>query len=143
MRGATSEPDNKSYAYADGDPIDNSDPLGLDVYICTRPAKIAAGLVNHYWVVTSSVSAGMGANPNVAPGAQYEGYGMPVQIIDHSKDTPTSCVKQNNVNEQCVNSKLKLGTPLGRFIPPINQCSNLAFGVVNSCRTGPQIPPNK
>ena len=77
----------------------------------------------------------MGADPNVRPGDEYEGYGMPVQVTDHSKDTPTYCKPQTNVDEQCVNDKLEIGKPLGRFLPPFNQCQSFAYGTVNKCRT--------
>lgn len=63
-----------------------------------------------------------------------------MQVTDHSKDTPTQCTVQNNVDEQCVNAKLQIGAPLGRFLPPLNQCQSFAYGTVNSCRTGAQLP---
>jgi hypothetical protein len=81
----------------------------------------------------------MGANPNVRPGQEYEGYGMPVYIRDHSKDMATSCTPMKNVDEQCVNDQLQIGKPAGRFLPPLNQCQSFAYGVVNACRVGPQM----
>lgn len=129
-----------TYTYALSNPVKYTDPLGLEVQVCCRPAQIAGGGINHCWIQTDTISAGMGANPNIPPGQQYEGYGMPVQITDHSKDTPTQCAPQKNVDEQCVNSKLQIGKPIGRFLPPFNQCQSFAYGTVNSCRTGPQLP---
>ena len=114
-------------------------PTGPGVYLCSRPAQVASGLVDHYWIKTEDMSAGMGANPNVLPGQEYEGYGMNVQVIDHSKDQPTQCTKMNNVDEQCVNKELQLGKPIGRFLPPVNQCQSFAYSTINKCRTGPQM----
>jgi RHS repeat-associated protein len=132
-----------TYAYVLSMPLSNEDPLGLEVQICCRPDQITGGLLDHCWVRTDTKAAGMGANPNIPPGTQYEGYGMPVQIIDHSKDRPTRCTPQKNVNEQCVNEKLQIGKPIGSFLPPVNQCQSFAYGIVNSCRTGPQWTPSQ
>jgi hypothetical protein len=82
----------------------------------------------------------MGGNPDILPGEEYEGYGMPVQVIDHSKDKATKSTLMNTVDEQCVNEKLENGRSLGRFMPPLNHCQSFAYGTVNQCRTGPQIP---
>jgi len=127
-----------TYEYVDGNPVSFTDTEGLEVDVCCRPAQIANGFINHCWVKTDTKAAGMGANPNILPGQQYEGYGMPVQITNHEKDIPTQCTKMNNVNEQCVNNELQIGKPLGRFLPPLNQCQSFAYGVVNKCRTGSQ-----
>ena len=107
--------------------------------VCCRPAEIAKGLIDHCWVTTDTKSAGMGANPNVAPGQEYEGWGMSVQINDHSKDKPSQCTTMNNVDEQCVNNELQIGKGVGRFIPPFNHCQSFAYGVVNKCRSGNQL----
>ena len=114
----------------------------LKAYACKCAVgrrKIAKGLIDHCWVTTDTKSAGMGANPNVAPGQEYEGWGMSVQINDHSKDKPSQCTTMNNVDEQCVNNELTIGKGIGRFIPPFNHCQSFAYGVVNKCRSGNQL----
>ena len=114
------------------------DPRGPGVQICCRPADAMGGYVDHCWLKTDRKEAGMGGNPNIAPGMQSEGYGTPVWINDHSKDTPTHCTTLKNVDEACVNRQLETGKPLGQWIPPFNHCQSFAYGIANSCRTGPQ-----
>lgn len=130
-----------TYGYVYQNPLKYVDPLGLDVRIVCRPAQIAFGLVDHCWIITDTVNAGMGGNPDVLPGQEYEGYGMPTQVIDHSNDTWTESTTMNNVDEECVNDQLTIGTPTGPFVPPFNHCQSFAWSVVNQCRTGPQISP--
>jgi len=122
------------YRYAAANPGRYVDPRGLDVKMCSRPANIAIGLVSHCWITTNTKSAGMGANHNILPGQEYEGVGMPVQIIDHSKDVPAQCTPQPDVDEQCVNDELEIGKPVGRFLPPLNQCQSFAYSVLDRCR---------
>jgi RHS repeat-associated protein len=129
------------YSYVFNRPTRYTDPQGLEVRLCCRPAQIFGGLVDHCWITTNTISAGMGANPNILPGAQSDSIGTPVQIIDHSNDSPVQCTTQNNVNEPCVNSQLQIGKSLGIFFPPFNQCQSFAYGTINMCRTGPQIIP--
>jgi RHS repeat-associated protein len=126
------------YAYGRNNPHRMVDPSGLEVNICCRPADIAGGMVDHCWVTTDTKSAGMGANPNITLGQEYEWIGSRVYINDHSKDKATYCIRQPNVDEQCVNDRIVVGTPIGRFIPPFNQCQYFAYITVNSCQTGPR-----
>jgi RHS repeat-associated protein len=144
-----------TYSYVAGNPVSKIDPRGLDnpgigpygpywttgVQLCLRPAELAFGLIDHYWINTATKTVGMGGNPKIAPGQEYEGWGQRVQLNDHSQDTATQCTEMRNVDAECVNRKLMIGMPLGRFTPPINQCQSFAYSVVNSCRTGPQGVP--
>ena len=114
------------------------DPTGLEVKICCRPADILGGVVDHCWVTTDTKSGGMGTGPQSRPGQEYDYVGTKVEITDHSNDTPTYCLPQRNVSEQCVNKELEIGKPLGRFLP-FNQCQSFAYGAVNKCRYGPQL----
>jgi len=133
-----------TYSYVGNNPLYWIDPLGLAVQICSRPAEILKGLVDHYWVTTDTRSVGLQGDPNVRVGDQYEFLGTPTFPTDHSGDKPTSCEVQNNVDEQCVNTTLDnaLGNPQGGFGPTSN-CKQFAFSVVNKCRTGPQILPSQ
>lgn len=94
-----------TYSYVGSSAAGYADPRGLDhpgmgpygpywttgVMLCSRPADIAFGWIDHYWIVTATTSAGMGANPNLAPGREYEGFGMRVRVNDHSNDIPSQC----------------------------------------------------
>ncbi|HHH42566.1 MAG TPA: hypothetical protein ENK49_00365, partial [Gammaproteobacteria bacterium] len=133
------------YSYVGNNPIFWIDPYGLmGVSICSRPADILKGGVDHFWVTTSSQSIGLQGDPNVRPGDRYEFLGTPTFPTDHSDDTPTSCEVQNNVDEECVNNRLNetVGQSQGGFGPTSN-CKQFAFSIVNSCRSGPQILPSR
>jgi len=133
-----------TYTYVFSNPLKWTDAMGLDVFICRRAADIAAGLVDHNWVKSDTISAGLGGNPNVRPGDEYDApYVTKTYVIDHSKDKATSCEKMNNVDEQCVNNILsnELGTSQGRFGSYMN-CQAYAYSVVNRCRSGPQQLPS-
>jgi RHS repeat-associated protein len=134
-----------TYAYVYSNPIKWSDPFGLEVKVCCRPAEIANGKLDHCWVRTDVQDVGLGGNPGVLPGAEYElPYVTDTYVIDHSDDTPTSCETMNNVDEDCVDYILleELGTYQGKFSTYMN-CQAYSYSVVNRCRTGPQIPPSR
>jgi hypothetical protein len=68
-------------------------------------------------------------------------------IIDHTGQSQmpgSECTLMQNVDEACVNRKLALGTPTGTW-SIYNQCNGVSWGIIGSCRygpqTGPQLPP--
>jgi hypothetical protein len=117
---------------------------GPGTYICCRPAHVARGRVDHCWVQTPNMSIGLGGDPNIRPGEEYESMYVTDTIVqDHSRDMATTCTLMNNVDQPCVENKLSsmLGKSQGRF-SPANNCQAFAYGVVNACRTGPQMAPS-
>lgn len=142
-----------TYGYAMQNPNKYFDLFGLDVYICRRPVNIdwipnmlSSYIVpRHTWIKTDTVEAGMGGEcPVPGQGCADVPYVTDVFVIDHSGQSEaadSSCIMMNNVEEQCVNEQLALGTPLGVW-NGFNQCQSFAWSVVNSCRTGPQLIPD-
>jgi RHS repeat-associated protein len=124
-----------TYAYANGSPLMYTDPLGLLVELRCRPADIAAGMVNHCWLKTDTVEAGMNAQASCSR-AGNDDSGLPFQpvvVSDHRCDKPTIITPLPNVNESCVNNELKIGKPLGRFAPPFNSCQTYTQEVIEKC----------
>lgn len=120
-----------------------SDPLGLDVQVCRAPAQIAAGLVDHEWIKTSTKEAGMGGIAE-NPGDHYESlYATKVFITDHKGDSAhrkgASChVVQ--ADEKKVNDLLQIGKPLGRF-SLTNNCQTFASSVIQAASPAPPSIP--
>jgi len=128
-----------TYLYAKGSPLNHVDPFGLDVYEKCRPANVAGGAVDHCWLETDTKSGGMGGDPNILPGQEYEGYGIPVTVNDHSNDVATKSTLINNIDEQCVNDELEFGKPIGRFLPPFNHCQSFVDSVIKKCSYDPKM----
>lgn len=134
-----------TYLYALANPPRYTDPFGLDVYVCHRPADLPGLLswADHYWIKTDTFEAGMGAACAV-PGqgcsdAPYTG----TSTKDHSGQSSapgSSCEKQQNVDESCVNDLIAPGRPTGTWSAG-NQCQSFTYGVVGQCRYGPQVGP--
>ena len=138
-----------TYQYADSNPFLESDFLGLVVLLCHRAADLPFPMnqFDHYWIKTGKYESGMGPMNGQVPAQQgrsdwpYD----PTQTVNHagqSKEPNATCEVQRNVNESCVNSKIKPGQPLGHWTP-FNQCQSFAYGTVNACRFGPQLPELK
>jgi len=127
------------YVYVYNNPLRYTDPLGLDVFLCSQPA-LGWMPVDHHWIKTDSVEAGMGGTRGNAPGNQSGDLpGDPVQVTDHagrSNERGASCKEVPNVDEKKVNDQLKIGRPLGRWTPS-NQCQSFARGVLNNARYSP------
>ena len=127
------------YVYAEGNPLRWVDPFGLDVYLCSQPA-FGWAPVDHQWLKTDTVEAGMGGAKGNVPGNQSGDMpGDPVQVTDHSgrsKEKGASCEMVPNVDENKVNDLLKIGKPLGNWTPG-NQCQSFAHSVLNAARNSP------
>lgn len=114
------------YAYVYGDPVRYTDLLGLDVFLCKQPAfGISRNPIDHHWIKTGTVEAGMGgARGNVPGNESGDMPGDPVKVTNHagrSAEKGSSCEKVEGVDEnkgQCTTSEL-----IGRLIAgvrPIN-----------------------
>jgi len=129
----------QAYRYVQNNPVNFIDPWGLEVYVCCQPA-LGWMPVDHKWIKTDSVEAGMGpvkGNCGEAGNGSGDFPGDPVQVCDHSKRNKkgAECEKVENVNEKKVNDQLKLGRPLGVWTST-NQCQSFAKSVINSAKTG-------
>jgi RHS repeat-associated protein len=133
------------YGYAGANPINSIDPLGLDVSICHRPADLPFPMnqADHYWIKTDKQEAGMGGECPT-PGQQCsDAPYSSTHTISHagqSKAPNSTCEKQQNVDEACVDSKIAPGQPTGTW-NTANQCQSFTYSTINSCRYGPQIGP--
>ena len=120
-------------------PETTSAPRGNSVWLCGRAAEVPIlkdlGL-EHRWLMTTSREAGMGAAGEGVPG-DHSNLPLVTQtaINDHTGEHQTAtahCEPVANVDEACVDEKLILGTPLGRWTPQ-NQCQTFAETVLNDC----------
>jgi RHS repeat-associated protein len=139
-----------TYAYVKDAPLSGTDPLGLIVQRCCRAARIIAGLVDHCWLKTDTLSAGMNDSPSCSQaGADYNASGLPftkVYVSDASCEQPNKpCQTIPDVDEGCVNRELAIGRELGRFTPG-NNCQSFVRDVLQKCsknliRGGPISSP--
>nr|WP_240008901.1 RHS repeat-associated core domain-containing protein [Stenotrophomonas sp. 169] len=115
-----------TYAYAAGNPMSWIDPYGRDVFLCGQPAFNGRVSVNHQWIKTSTLEAGMGtaAAGRDAGNVASDQYGDPVQVVEHDKrsnEPSSSCSKVSGVDEGLVNEQLQAGQQLGSWTWD-NQC---------------------
>ena len=108
-----------------------------DVQVCGRVAQIMGGMVDHKWIETDSVSAGMGSNnPNIEQiGDTFEApFITDVYVVDHSDQQEEYCQKLKHVDEDCVNRELTIGRYLGTF-NPLNHCQAFVAEVIETCES--------
>lgn len=125
-----------TYIYVQDNPVIWTDPLGLKVMQCRQPA-FGWMPIDHDWIKTDTIEAGMGGTRGNEPGNQsgdlpYD----PVQVTDHtgrSKEKGASCKEVPNVDEQRVNDQLRIGLSLGRWTP-FNQCHSFVNSVLDKAQ---------
>ena len=141
-----------TYAYAYSNPLRYIDPLGLEVSLCCAPVDVswvpdpmASVLPKHCWLKTGMYESGMGAECPV-PGQQCSDRpGAATETKDHSGQSSNrkgaECTPLKNIDEQCVDEKIRPGQPTGTW-HPFNQCQSYAAGVMGQCRYGPNVGPD-
>ncbi len=135
-------------------------PSGLKVYRCKRKAIVNLFGFNlnifgltHRWIKTDTKEAGLGPGgggiPGVPgqPGAQdtsSDAPGEPTTINDHSGASAlpgAECEEVHDINEDCVNKRLRIGSYKGPFgVPPTNNCQTFAKDILEACSTKPKPP---
>ncbi len=133
------------YRYVKNNAVNLADPFGLKVQKCCRTTQVNVWVdflsrltgLKHCFIKTDTVTAGMGpANNGPLPACPIF---TKTAVTDQSADavSPGECKDVPNVDEQCVNNALKIGTPTGRWTPT-NQCNSFASGVLDKCSTCPK-----
>ena len=146
MRFGGSVP-NMVFAYADDDPVGRTDPLGLTVWRCRRPADLPVlGRLGipHQWLRTDTAAGGMGPAGGRVPG--HGGCDCPfsrTEVVDHSRETGpnVTCEVVGNIDEGCVNRMIKPGGSTGRWFPMLNDCWTFVGTVIDRCRTDRPFNP--
>jgi RHS repeat-associated protein len=139
------------FRYVKNNAASLADPYGLMVQKCCRNTQVnwwvdflskLTGL-KHCFIKTGSVIAGMGpAGSGALPACPMF---TQTAVTDHSAEaiSPGDCTNIPNVNEDCVNNGLKIGTPTGRWTPT-NQCNSFVNDLLYNCSTcktpNPQYP---
>lgn len=113
------------------------------VQLCRRPADLPlndrVGL-EHHWLKTSTLEAGMGPAGGGVPGAKDGPSGYPLmqtEITDHTgqaRGDDARCDDLPGVDAACVNEKLRIGRQTGRWAPPFNDCQTTTAGIIDDCK---------
>lgn len=128
-----------TFSYVFNGPINWTDPSGLKVRMCCRPADLPYPLseTNHCWIQTDTYESGMGPARGGVPAqnSEFDLPGDPTTTNDHTGQSGASnstCEDVPDVDEECVDDFIKPGRSLGGF-GPTNNCQTFAASVLNAC----------
>jgi RHS repeat-associated protein len=129
--------DTNFYKYAGSDPVNNSDPSGLIVSICSDPADLPGTYftgARHNWLMTDLYQGGQG------PDGGW-GIGTKITTIGHTNRSfgpDAVCTPVDHVDEDCVDRMLKSDISSGVWLWD-NTCRDTAEAIVQVC-TSPGSP---
>jgi len=136
------------YSYVGSDPTNLTDPAGLDVYRCQRPADIPLNPgFPHVWIKTDAGEGGLGACGKGIPGhgGSPDLPGVNTCNNDHQGEAAgpdATCKKVEGVSEACVNAKILMCAPTGHrwgaptaSVPPFYVCWTYADEILDECKT--------
>lgn len=125
----------------------NTSNHGSGVEVCSRVASLPGNQyigLEHWWIRTPNVEAGMGARGHGVPGheSRPDLPGIPVSVNDHRGEgarADATCVSPQvrnpewkDVDRACVERQLRFGRDLGRWWPA-NQCQSFVTDVLDTC----------
>jgi RHS repeat-associated protein len=131
--------DTDLYGYSLGDPIDNSDPTGLDTYSCW---EWGGGLVPHNYLCVDSNCGGQGPNPDTplgtsifgtSPGYNSSGASPGTGGTVCSNKSPGDQAKKQCM-DQCVANYLAGSRQPYSLAGHGESCSGFVNRVLNSCQ---------
>lgn len=139
------------YSYALANPVMRIDPRGMQVQVCQRPNEIpeyqnvpVLRRLPHQWIKTSQKQAGLGEAGGGIPGGEMPDAFFPqTEIVDHEHEDEkegVTCQEVPLADEECVNRKLDIGKPRGKWFPLINDCWAFVDQVLSDCTTNPGRP---
>jgi len=134
--------DSDWYGYCVDDPVNRVDVWGLAVQACKRPNNIY-GLgwtgIPHYWLKTGAYESGQAEVGGGIPGQDGNSSRIFVDTewsnhTGQAEALGSQCWTVPDVDEDCVNNRIKPGTSTGRWAPVANDCAENVADVLKECR---------